>query len=169
MCIRDRAGSVSQRPNLMPILDILEEKGDEIFAEADSVVVEVDIDKEIVKKVIQLCEKYDKKLYGVISNMSIAIERRDFLQKFDCFICNLEEAGIFFTDDYSEKTPAEMEKILAAVWRKPTLIPWSSRWAATEPFTRNEVERAASALPERFRSGIPPEPVIPSVPASSAA
>lgn len=92
----DLAGSVSQRPNLMPILDILKEKGDEIFAEADSVVVEVDIDKEIVKKVIQLCEKYDKKLYGVISNMSIAIERRDFLQKFDCFICNLEEAGILF-------------------------------------------------------------------------
>ena len=46
----DLAGSVSQRPNLMPILDILEEKGDEIFAEADSVVVEVDIDKEIVKR-----------------------------------------------------------------------------------------------------------------------
>ena len=117
----DLAGSVSQRPNLMPILDILEEKGDEIFAEADSVVVEVDIDKEIVKKVIQLCEKYDKKLYGVISNMSIAIERRDFLQKFDCFICNLEEAGIFFTDDYSEKTPAEMKKILAGCLEKANI------------------------------------------------
>ena len=84
-------------------------------------VVEVDIDKEIVKKVIQLCEKYDKKLYGVISNMSIAIERRDFLQKFDCFICNLEEAGIFFTDDYSEKTPAEMEKILAGCLEKANI------------------------------------------------
>ena len=37
-----------------------------------------------------------------------------------------------------------MEKILAeAVWRKPTLIPWSSRWAATELGLRGyEVERS---------------------------
>ena len=39
------AGSISQRPNLMPILDLLEEKGDEIFANADSVIVEVDMDR----------------------------------------------------------------------------------------------------------------------------
>lgn len=57
----------------------------------------------------------------------------DFLQKFDCFICNLEEAGIFFTDDYSEKRRLRWKKSSPAVWRKPTLIPWSSRWAATEP------------------------------------
>ena len=75
----DVAGSISQRPNLLPILDTLEEKGDEIFAEADSVVIEVDMDKDIVKKVVQLCEKYDRKLYGVVSNMSIAMERRDLL------------------------------------------------------------------------------------------
>ena len=36
----DVAGSISQRPNLLPIMDTLEEKGDEIFAEADSVVIE---------------------------------------------------------------------------------------------------------------------------------
>ena len=99
----DVAGSISQRPNLLPIMDTLEEKGDEIFAEADSVVIEVDMDKDIVKKVVQLCEKYDRKLYGVVSNMSIAMERRDLLQKFDCFICNQQEAGMFFSDDYSEK------------------------------------------------------------------
>lgn len=109
----DVAGSVSQRPDLSPILDILEENGDEIFAETDSVVVEVDVDKEIIKKVIQLCEKYDKKLYGVVSNMSIAMNRRDFLQKFDCFICNQQEAGMFFSEDYSEKTPEELQTILA--------------------------------------------------------
>ena len=51
------AGSISQRPNMMPILNLLEEKGDEIFANADSIVLEVDLDKEIVKKVFQLAEK----------------------------------------------------------------------------------------------------------------
>lgn len=109
----DVAGSISQRPNLMPLLSLLEEKGDEIFSEADSVVIEVDVDKEIVKQVIALCEKYSIKLYGVVSNMSIAMERRDFLQKFDCFICNQQEAGLFFSEDYSEKAPEELKAILA--------------------------------------------------------
>ncbi len=109
----DLAGSISQRPNLLPILDILEEKGDEIIGNCDSVILEADIDKVIVKKVIQLCKKHQKKLFGVVSNMSIAMERRDFLQQFDCFICNQLEAGLFFSDDYSQKTPQEFEDILA--------------------------------------------------------
>lgn len=109
----DLAGSISQRPNLAPILDMLEEKGDEIIGECDSVVAEVDMDKEIIKKVVQLCEKHHRKLYGVVSNMSIAVERRDLLQKFDCFICNQLEAGIFFTDDYMEKSPEELTGILS--------------------------------------------------------
>jgi len=107
------AGSISKRPNLLPILDLLEEKGDEIFAQADSVVLEVDIDKATVKKVFELAEKYDVKTYAVVSNMSIAIERRDFFQKFNCFICNQQEAGMLFLDDYSEKTPEELRDILA--------------------------------------------------------
>lgn len=109
----DLAGSISQRPNLAPILDMLEEKGDEIIGECDAVVAEVDMDKEIIKKVVQLCEKHHRKLYGVVSNMSIAVERRDLLQKFDCFICNQLEAGIFFTDDYVEKSPEELTGILS--------------------------------------------------------
>ena len=107
------AGSISKRPNLLPILDLLEEKGDEIFSMADSVVLEVDIDKSTVKKVFELAEKYGVKTYAVVSNMSIAIERRDFFQKFDCFICNEQEAGMLFLDDYSGKTPEELRDILS--------------------------------------------------------
>ena len=99
----DLAGSISQRPNLMPILGILEENGDEIIANCDSVVAEIDMDKDIIKKLVQLCEKHEKKLYGVVSNMNIAVGRRDLLQKFDCLICNQLEAGVFFSNDYSEK------------------------------------------------------------------
>lgn len=107
------AGSISKRPNLLPILTMLEEKGDEIFSQADSVVLEVDIDKATVKKVFELAEKHKVKTFALVSNMSIAIERRDFFQKFDCFICNEQEAGMLFLDDYSEKTPEEMRDILA--------------------------------------------------------
>lgn len=108
----DLAGSISQRPNLLPILDILNEKGDEIISNADSVVIEVDINREIVKKVIDLCEKYNKRLFGVVSNMSIAIERRDLLQKFDCFICNKLESGQLFMDDFSNFDQVKMEQEL---------------------------------------------------------
>ena len=82
----DVAGSISSRPDFTPVLDLLEEKGDEIFAEADSVVLQIDLAKDIVKKAIDLAEKHQKKLFALVSNMSIAIERRDFLKKFDCFI-----------------------------------------------------------------------------------
>lgn len=109
----DLAGSISQRPNLRPILDILEENGDEIFAAADSVVVEVDMDKDIIKKIVQLAQKHDKKIFGAVSNMSIAVERRDFLKNFDCFICNQQEAGLLFMDDFSDKTPEELCDILS--------------------------------------------------------
>ena len=108
----DLAGSISQRPNLAPVLDILQEKGDEIFQKASSVVLEIDMDKDIVKKTVQFAEKYNKKLFGVVSNMSIAVERRDFLQKFDCLICNKQEAGIFFTEDYEDIKQDELLPII---------------------------------------------------------
>lgn len=109
----DLAGSISSRPNVMPMLDIIEEKGDEIFSQADSVVLQVDLPKEIVKKVIELAKKHDKKVIALVSNMSIAAERRDFLKEFECFICNQQEAGILFVDDYTDKTPEELCDIIS--------------------------------------------------------
>ncbi|MBP0980421.1 MAG: bifunctional hydroxymethylpyrimidine kinase/phosphomethylpyrimidine kinase [Oscillospiraceae bacterium] len=109
----DVAGSISVRPDMMPLVEVLEEKGDEIFSKASSIVFEVDLEKEIVKRALDLCDKYNVPAYGVVSNMSIAAERRDFLQRFDCFICNQGEAGLLFLDDYSQKTPEEMADILA--------------------------------------------------------
>ena len=110
----DVYAAISKRPNLLPIVDILDQHGDEIFSKADSVVVELDIDKDIVKRVFQLARKYNKKVISVVANMSIALERRDFLKNIDCFVCNIQEAGILFSDDYSDKTVEEMIPIIAA-------------------------------------------------------
>jgi pseudouridine kinase len=98
---------------MMPILDVFEEYGDEIFSQADSIVVQVDLAKEIIKKTIEFAKKYDKKLFALVSNMSIAAERRDFLQDFDCFICNRLEAGILFSDDYSNVPREELKYIIS--------------------------------------------------------
>lgn len=108
----DVEASISARPNLMPILDILNEYGDEIFENADSIVLEFDMDKKIVKKTIQLANKYNKAIYAVISNMSIAIERRDLLKEIECIVCNKQEAGILFMEDYDNVSQMEMQNIL---------------------------------------------------------
>lgn len=110
----DVAASISKRPNLLPIVDILDKHGDAIFSNADSVICEIDIDKDIVKRVFKLAEKHGKKVFSVVGNMSIALERRDFLKSIDCFVCNIQEAGLLFFDDYSEKTAEEMVEILSA-------------------------------------------------------
>ena len=74
----DVVASVSKRPDHKPMSEILDEHGDEIFKNADS----------------------------------IAIERRDFIRKTGCFVCNQQEAGILFSEDYENITPEELCAIL---------------------------------------------------------
>ena len=108
----DVVAAISKRPDLRPILSILEEQGDEIISRADSIAFEIDMDKEIVKKVFALAEKYHKPVYAVVSNMSIAVERRDFFRSTHCFVCNQQEAGLLFSDDYDHLSPDEMCRVL---------------------------------------------------------
>lgn len=109
----DVAGSISHRPDTYLCYPILEKYGDEIFQDCDAVILELDLHKDVVKKTFELAEKYHKKVYALVSNMRIALERRDFLQRLDCFICNEQEAGLLFLDDYSITEPDEMKEILA--------------------------------------------------------
>ena len=108
----DLAGSISKRPDMDDLAGLLDEKGDEIFSDADSVVVEIDMDKEIIKRIFHYARKYGIKVFAVVSNMVIASQRRDFLQSIDCFVCNLQEAGILFVDDFSALEPEDMAEEL---------------------------------------------------------
>ena len=110
----DIVSSISKRPNMDAMVEMLDQHGDEIFADADSIVVEIDMDKEIIKRVFHYAGKYQKKVYAVVANMSIAAQRRDFLQSIDCFVCNAQEAGILFADDYMQSMePEELVEALA--------------------------------------------------------
>lgn len=108
----DVVASISKRPDLSEIEKILEEQGDEIFANADSIAVEFDIEVPILKKILALAKTHKKKIYSPVTNMSIAVERRDLIKNIDCLVCNLQEAGILFSEDYQEKTPDELKDIL---------------------------------------------------------
>ena len=109
----DVIASISKRPDPSVIADILREQGDEIFSEADAIAVEVDIDDGIMKQILSLAEKHGKQVYALVSNMSIALERRDLLRRVDCFVCNAQEAGQFFSEEYAHLTPDQLALRLA--------------------------------------------------------
>ena len=102
------AGSISKRPKLDELADLIDEKGDEIFRNADSIVLEIDLDEAIVSRVFQYARRYGIKIYALVSNMVIAAQRRELLQEVDCFICNLEEAEILFVDRLEDLEPEKL-------------------------------------------------------------
>ena len=112
LAIFDNAGevvaSISRRCDLTGLKRILESRGDEIFRDADSVVLEIDIEAEIVSIIFELAKKYNKRVYALVSNMTVALERMDYICRTDCFVCNQQEAGILFSRDLSSHTPDEM-------------------------------------------------------------
>lgn len=108
----DVIASISKRPDLSALLQVLEEDGDRLIASADSVVVEIDIEVPILKRIFALAKEHGKAVYAVVSNMSIAMERRDLLQQTDCIVCNEQEAGMLFSEDYSETPTDELRALL---------------------------------------------------------
>ena len=108
----DVISSISRRPGTETIRKILEEQGDEIIRESDAVAVEVDIEEDILKRVFHLAEKYGRRVFALVSNMTIAMERRDLLRRVSCLVCNEQEAGLFFSEDYSGFSPEELLEML---------------------------------------------------------
>jgi len=104
----DIASSLSKRPNMDAMVELLEKHGDEIFADADSIVLELDLDHELLKQIFRYARKYGKRIYALVANMSIATQRRDLLQSVDCFVCNVQEAGILFAAEFEGLSPEEM-------------------------------------------------------------
>lgn len=114
----DVVGSISKRPDLGEISAIMDEHGDEIISGADSVIVEIDMEPSILKKVFELAQKYGKSIYAVVSNMSIAMERRDLLKKTGCIVCNEQEAEILFSESFGALSTDELAAFLMKLIRQ---------------------------------------------------
>ena len=110
----DVCASISHRPDMMPLMDVLAAHGDEIFAQADSVLLELDLDVPLVKEILRLSEKHGKRVYAAVSNITIALERRDFFQRVSCFVCNQAEADAFFTEGFPVSGKENAARDLAA-------------------------------------------------------
>ena len=101
----DVCASVSHRPDLTPLLQVLQEDGNALFSSAESVLIELDLDHPVVEEIYRLKEKYNTKVYAAVSNINIALERRPFLQHTDCFVCNRQEAGVLFSVEFGKEGP----------------------------------------------------------------
>ena len=116
MAVFDECGelraSISKRPELLPICDTLTENEEQIFQDADGILLEIDIDEEIVDITMRMAEKYSIPVYAVISNMTIAKERIENIKRTTCFFCNRLEAGIFFDKETADLSPQQMLDLL---------------------------------------------------------
>lgn len=114
----DMAGSISRMPDLSCLEAFLADRGEQIISEADSVVLEVDLNEGIAERVVTLAEAHGKPLYTIVGNMSVVLARRDLLCKTDCFICNEIEAAKFFGEGaVADFSPEQMLLFLPAAAR----------------------------------------------------
>ena len=113
----DVCANISKRPNLLPICDVLEAHQEQMFADSKGLLLEMDIDEEIVAKAMELAEKHNIPVYGVISNITIAMERMAYIKKLDCFICNRQESSVLFNIGFDTelkfKSVLEMQGLTA--------------------------------------------------------
>lgn len=100
LAVMDERGALSASISQMPDLGILErlidERGDEIVAQAQGVALEIDLTDRLFARVLELAEKHGKKVYGIVGNMEVVLRNRDLLKRLECYICNDVEAGRLF-------------------------------------------------------------------------
>lgn len=108
----DVVGSISRRPDTSGIEHILIDRGDEIISQADSVCVDFDIDAPILERTLGLAQRYGKKVFVPVTNMTIAREQRDLLEKVSCLVCNQQEAGVLFSSEFDNALPEEVRAAL---------------------------------------------------------
>ena len=113
----DVCASISQRPDMRPLLQLLQEEGNSIFSSAESVLLELDLEQETVEEVYRLKQKYGTKVYAAVSNIRIAMERREMLRVTDCLVCNRQEAEILFSREFSGEDPEKLAAQLSGFAR----------------------------------------------------
>ena len=54
------------------------------------------------------------RLDALVNNAGVApLERRDLLKKTGCIVCNQQEAGILFSEDYDELGPEQLQEVIS--------------------------------------------------------
>lgn len=108
----DLAGSVSRQPDFTSMENNVDQRGDEIVAACENIVLEVDMRASIAEKVFALAEKHRKDVYVVVGNMSVILQKPEFLSKVKLFIMNEIEAGCLFGCEVERTNPASVLQLV---------------------------------------------------------
>jgi pseudouridine kinase len=88
----DLAGSISQMPDLSTMERTFAQHGEEIVAKSSHVVLEIDLNEELSKRVVETAVRQGKPIFGIPGNLDVILSNRELLGHLECFICNDIEA-----------------------------------------------------------------------------
>ena len=89
-------GSISQMPDIRGLDEYLSHHIDDILHESDAVALELDLNEEISRTVIDSAKTKRVPVFGLPGNMSIILHNPSILNGVECFICNHHEAAELF-------------------------------------------------------------------------
>lgn len=104
----DLAGAISQMPDLVNYQKYIFNKGKEIVKKATDVVLELDLNIDISRSIINWAKELKKPVYGIPGNLSVISAYPDILDSMDCFVCNNIEAAKLMNVKLETKNPGDI-------------------------------------------------------------
>lgn len=108
----DLAGSISQMPNLSALENMILSKGHAIVEQSSHIVLELDLNDEITRSMIQLTRHAGKPVYGIPGNLEVILRNRNILEYLECFICNHIEAERLIGRSFEGLAREEQQTVL---------------------------------------------------------
>ncbi|MHB8916673.1 MAG: carbohydrate kinase family protein [Desulfocucumaceae bacterium] len=108
----DLAGSISQMPDLGLLESLVAEKGRIVVEKASHIVLELDLNESISRRIVEISRRYNKPIYGIPGNLDVIMKNQDLLGCMDCFICNDIEGGRLLGKDLTGLEAEELQEVL---------------------------------------------------------
>lgn len=83
--------SVSQKPDLSKLEDLLLRQGEEIVKNSDAIVVELDLNDLVVQAIFAWAKQFNVPVYGIVGNLDVLMGKRSLIDDMAMFICNQQE------------------------------------------------------------------------------
>lgn len=114
----DLRGSVSRQPDFKAMERYIDENGEALMKDCDGVVLGYDTTSAITGKMLQLAERHNVPVYGLVGNMGVILRHPEYLRRSACFICNDNEAGRLFNQNLEGMDPEALLPLLMQESRK---------------------------------------------------
>lgn len=86
------AGSISQMPDLSALERMMSESGDTIVRSSSHLLLELDLNAGLSRRVIELANRHGKPVYGIPGNLDVVTNYPELMGGLSCFVCNHIEA-----------------------------------------------------------------------------